>query len=97
MVRLGNYFSVRSKVHDLFARQSISRVPPTTSWHSITPHYAILPRSRCVQVVAGHGLQRVYIIDDADFIDADLMITDVMDVLSILSSCAEIACRHLWC
>jgi len=35
---------------------------------------AILPRPRCVQVVARHGLQRVDIIDHADIIDADLMI-----------------------
>jgi hypothetical protein len=28
-------------------------------------------------------------------LDTDLMIADVMHVLSILGSCAEIACRHL--
>lgn len=50
---------------------------------------------RCVQVVARHGLQHVDIIDHADIIDAYLMIADVMHVLSILASCAEIACRHL--
>lgn len=42
---------------------------------------------RCIQVVARHGLQH------ADIIDADLMIADAMYVLSILASCAEIACR----
>jgi hypothetical protein len=62
---------------------------------SITAHYVILPRARCVKVVARNGLQRVDIIDHADIIDADLMITDVMHVLSILGSCAEIAFRHL--
>ena len=58
-------------------------------------HYAILLRTRCVQVVAQHGVQRVDIIDHADIIDADLMIAEVMHVLSILGPCAEIACRHL--
>jgi hypothetical protein len=46
-------------------------------------------------VVARHGLQRV------DIIDADLMIAEELwemrryARLSILGSCAEIACRHL--
>jgi hypothetical protein len=61
----------------------------------MTAHYAIPPRIRCVQVVARHGLQRVDIIDHAGITDADLMLADVMHVLSILGSCTEIACRHL--
>ena len=56
---------------------------------------AVGSHSYSVQVVARHGFRRVDIIDHADIPDADPMIADVMHVLAILGSCAEIAYRHL--
>jgi hypothetical protein len=43
------------------------------------------------------GLQRVDIINHADFIDTNLMIADVMHVHSILGSCAENRMPSSWC